>query len=516
LGPEIGSVQREFMVFVGDIPPPPTVDLQIEPQQITKGETATLTWESENAIVVNINKVGRVKAKGSVKINPQVSTVYIITAGGEFPELGLARKSVTLKVVSASSTLDFQDEEVPPDVEATTTPTQEKPKIDLKVNGQDGPMTVAAPANLTLSWNLDNYCITYGSWVGITRKAGSEQRTVKKAGVYTYKIYCPTVGTDEVKVTVTGGTGTGTGGKQVAMPIAEAGLSLDGINFSKTIRVIRGQPVTLWLSASADINADKMVSRDETNGWGNFMASGGKCQWNADLNQGTPVFDVEVTNPIKAEECDLKLGELTFYDKPGVYTYGLLQLIQNNGKFSNIAIGNIVVNEPPIPKGPPVIDLTVNNQEDSVVLAAPAEYDLVWKVINADTCVASGNWGGDKFFAGFQHFVSSEKEEELVYTLTCKGKLGETAKSINVRVAELPVCDFSATPTVIDSQSAFNRQSVLEWKCQFANTCSISPEVGEVQTFGSTRVTPQGTTNYDLTCQNLEGKSSFGVKVEVK
>lgn len=507
-----GTISKSVTVFVGDIPPAPTVTLKAEPVVIKKGESATLSWGSENVVALSINKgIGVVPRSGSIKVSPGLTTTYAITGSGEFAELGLARKSVTVRVIAPEAPPEALPIEAPPDVAPPPQPPpEEKPKVDLKVNGKDGPITVSAPANLTLSWNLDKYCLANGSWLGIKTKAGSENRTEKKSGTYTYKLYCPTVGSDEVTVRVVGGTGPA-----AALPVAEASASLDGKNFARSIRVVRGEKTKIFLSASQDISGDKLVSRDETGKWTNLMINGGQCLWNFDLNQGVPTFDVAIPNPEEPEDCAIELPNLTFFDKPGVYQYGVLRLAQKDGKLSNIGHINIAVQEAPLPDGPPVIDFRINNLEGpTVTLGAPADYLLTWNVRNADSCSASDNWGGEKFPVGSQHFVSSEKKE-FNYTLTCIGKLGTTKKSIHLKVSELPVCDFSALPLTL-SKSVFDRQSVLSWKCQFANSCEISPSVGSVQTFGSARVSPKNTTTYTLTCQNLEGISSFDQAVEVR
>ncbi|MBI3046244.1 MAG: hypothetical protein HYY86_01710 [Candidatus Harrisonbacteria bacterium] len=503
------TITRTATVFVGDIPPAPTVELKIEPAVIKKGESATLSWNSENALSLSINQgIGVATKQGSIKISPKLTTRYTITGSGEFAELGLARKSVTLRVITPEIQPEAPPIEVPPDVAPPPLKEPEKPQIDLKVNGQDGPVTMA-PGSFTLSWNSDKYCLAYGSWIGVKTKAGDEKRTETKPGTYTYKLYCPTIGSDEVVVKV-----TGVGGASIPLPVAEASASLDGKNFSKSIRVTRGEKVNLWLGAAYDIDGDKKVSRDETGRWTGLISEGGQCLWNTDLNQGDPTFDGAVANPENPKSCTIVLRDLVFYDQPGVYRYGALRLMQNNEKLSTIAYINVAVQEPPPPDGPPVIDLRINNLDGpNVILGAPVEYLLSWNTRNADSCTASGAWSGDKFLSGSQKFVSSEKKE-FTYTLNCAGKLGTGRKSLNLKVTELPVCDFSALPLTL-SQSVFDRQSVLSWKCQFANTCEISPAVGKVSTFGSARVSPKTTTTYTLSCQNLEGSSSFDQAVEV-
>lgn len=507
------TVTRNVTVFVGNIPPAPTVSLKVEPDNIKAGESATLSWKAENAIAVSVNQgVGVVAKEGSMKISPKFTTRYTITAAGEFAELGLARHSVSLRVTAPTVKPGevAPPVDVPPD-EVIKPITETKPEVGLLINGQKGPLTMGAPANITLSWKANQYCIAYGSWLGIKTKAATERRTLTSPGAYTYKLYCPGLGAEEIKVTV-----TGAGGSMVALPSAEASISLDNKEFKKSIHVIRGKATHLWLSAGYDVNGDGRVSRDADGGWSSSMTNGGTCDWNYDLNQGAAIFDVAIESPKSAKDCTIDLGEVTFYDQPGVYSYGALRLTQADGKVSSISSINIAVDAPPPPDSAPVIDLTVNGIKDRVTLGAPAEYSVVWSVRNADTCLASGDWSGERFLGGSQKFVASSKRD-LSYTLTCTGKLGTTVANILVKVAELPVCEFSALPSTLDKSSVFERESVLSWKCQFANTCSIAPSTGvSTGTFGSVRVSPSLTTNYTLTCQNLDGSSSFDQLVELK
>lgn len=509
------DITRNLTVFVGNIPPAPKVTLKIDPEQIKKGEQATLSWTSENVLSVSINQgIGIVGKTGSMKVSPGFTTRYTVTAAGEFAELGLARYSVSLSVIAENlAESAVPSAEVPPDVVEAVQQVQEKPVTDVQVNGQDDDLTVGVPSDIKISWNLDKYCIAYGSWLGIKTKAGMETRTLSSAGTYTYKLYCPGYGTDQVVVKAVGGAG---GGSQEKLPVAEASVSTDGKNFFRSIRVEQGKAVKLWLSAGFDVNGDRIASRDDAGGWGTVLSKGGRCEWNSDLNQGVPEFDIAMENPTNAKYCTYYVGEVKFFDKPGVYNYGVLRLIQANGKVSNTSAINIAVQPPPPPDTPPIVDLRINGKENEVLLGAPAEYDLIWDVRNADTCSASGDWSGEKFLGGAQKFVTSTKKE-LTYTLTCVGKLGTTVKNMNVKVAELPVCDFSALPLVLDKSSVFDRQSALSWKCQFANTCSISPSTGaSVGVFGTARVSPEVTTNYTLTCENLEGSSSFDQLIEVR
>jgi len=63
-------------------PPQPTVTLSVSPQEISKGESAKLSWESKNATDVTIESLGSLDLNGSVSVNPGESTTYRVIAKG--------------------------------------------------------------------------------------------------------------------------------------------------------------------------------------------------------------------------------------------------------------------------------------------------------------------------------------------------------------------------------------------------------------------------------------------------
>lgn len=65
------------------VPPAPTSSLTVTPASITKGETATLAWTSENATDCTIQpEIGAVKPQGSMTITPAADTAYTLTCTG--------------------------------------------------------------------------------------------------------------------------------------------------------------------------------------------------------------------------------------------------------------------------------------------------------------------------------------------------------------------------------------------------------------------------------------------------
>jgi peptidoglycan-associated lipoprotein len=65
-------------------PPPaaPTASLTANPSTIQKGQSTTLTWETQNATDVSIDGVGAVQPSGSKSVTPEDSTTYHLAAKG--------------------------------------------------------------------------------------------------------------------------------------------------------------------------------------------------------------------------------------------------------------------------------------------------------------------------------------------------------------------------------------------------------------------------------------------------
>ncbi|MCG2719198.1 MAG: hypothetical protein L6266_00460, partial [Nanoarchaeota archaeon] len=531
-GPE--EAMRKLNILVGNVEdmPLPEVEFSTDKTEIEKDEFATLTWEVADAEKVSIDHNVGNSLSGTANVRPAISTTYTLTAIGFN---GASKtKTVRIEIKSASIELPEWEEPEPPPPPPKPFREQEvlpeKDTIDLKVNGVDGPITIESQSKFTLSWNLDKYCLATGSWLKVKLKAGSEDITLKKNGKYTYSLYCPGSGSDTVVVNVVGGTGGDSrsglidnllGRKdklsEEQMPVAEASISTDQITYSQDITVARGEPTDLYVKVNQDINNDGKTSRDATEGWSSLLTNSGYCLYNIDLARNPAEFKGMVKSPENAKECNVRLGNFTFNNEPGTYRYGIFRLLQNDKKFSNISYVDITVEGPPPPDTAPIINFKIDgNDASEQIIGAPAEYNLIWSVANADSCEASGSWGGEKELEGIQRFVSSVKKN-FNYTLTCVGELGTTIKSIALRVVEAPTCSFTALPPTIDKQSAFITDSELSWKCEYAEWCSLEPGVNEeINTYGSIRVSPDQTTTYILTCNNSSVSKSFEAEVIVE
>ncbi|HEY3307157.1 MAG TPA: OmpA family protein [Desulfuromonadaceae bacterium] len=117
-------------------PPPapvaPTSSLDVAPGSITKGETATLSWTSQNATNCEISpNIGSVKPQGRMSITPSSDTTYNLSCSGQ----GGTSKSSTNIAVAA-----------PP------VPKAPAPTSSLSVN----PPSITKGESATLNWTSQN------------------------------------------------------------------------------------------------------------------------------------------------------------------------------------------------------------------------------------------------------------------------------------------------------------------------------------------------------------------------
>jgi OOP family OmpA-OmpF porin len=79
-------------------PPAPTSSLDVAPGSITKGESATLNWSSQNATNCNIDpNVGSVQPQGSMSVTPTADTVYRLSCNGPG---GTSKSTANIAVVA--------------------------------------------------------------------------------------------------------------------------------------------------------------------------------------------------------------------------------------------------------------------------------------------------------------------------------------------------------------------------------------------------------------------------------
>jgi hypothetical protein len=112
-------------------------------------------------------------------------------------------------------------------------------------------------------------------------------------------------------------------------------MSIDnGATYSSNITITQNEQVNVRLTAGQHGS----TGSNDPDGWGNpekGVAIGGKCEWNSDLNLGTPTYETTIADPKFPVNCDMNLGLKRFTLNPGTYTYSLLKITDASGAVSN-------------------------------------------------------------------------------------------------------------------------------------------------------------------------------------
>lgn len=84
---------------------------------------------------------------------------------------------------------------------------------------------------------------------------------------------------------------------------------------------------------------------------------------------------------------------------------------------------------PPLspPPSPPIVDLKINNQDGIITVPYGSSVNLSWVASNASSCIASGDWSGNKSVYGQEIFVINSNKK---YILTCSGAGGTASDSV--------------------------------------------------------------------------------------
>lgn len=155
----------------------------------------------------------------------------------------------------------------------------------------------------------------------------------------------------------------------------------------------------------------------------------------------------------------------------------------------------------------PVVSITA-----PAIVEVPDKVALNWTSQNTVSCVASGEWSGNKAVSGTENDSVATRGNHT-YGLTCINGSGYSASaSVDITVVQVPKCTFSANPSVITPPQS----SRLSWTCDYATSCSINHGIGSVtSTSGSRSVLPSTTTDYTLRCQGVDGSRPFSTTVGI-
>ncbi len=130
-------------------------------------------------------------------------------------------------------------------------------------------------------------------------------------------------------------------------PNAEAAVStsLYGpfYGYDNPLTVTRGEEITLYFYADKDVDGDGLKSHDP-DGWDhaeNGVSDGGVCEWNLNLEQQNPYFEMRLHDPVSPDACNILFynsqNPYTFNDEPGIYEYPLLSITDRKGEQSIVS-----------------------------------------------------------------------------------------------------------------------------------------------------------------------------------
>jgi hypothetical protein len=176
--------KQPLSVVLTELPKPsvpvrPTIAFNATSTSIQSGESAQLSWQTQNADEVSLEPGGSVGKSGSTTVKPATTTTYTLTAKGEG---GLEKRSVTIGVV------------------APTPPAAAKVSIE---QFDAGPDSIQADQTSKLFWatqNATDVSIDQGVGSGL---GASGSRQVKPSQTTTYILTARGPGGDIQKKNVT-------------------------------------------------------------------------------------------------------------------------------------------------------------------------------------------------------------------------------------------------------------------------------------------------------------------------
>ncbi|MEX0924983.1 MAG: hypothetical protein WDZ82_03525 [Candidatus Paceibacterota bacterium] len=279
------------------------------------------------------------------------------------------------------------------------TATTTLPSVDLKANGQNGPITIDEGSTTTLSWDVEDAdsCVAGGDWSGSkTATSSSENLGELSVGNYSFDLTCANehgTSSDSVDVKVKK-DGNGGGGDNKP----DVDLKANGSNGPITI----DEGSTTTLSWTLDHDPETCVAGGD---WSGSKATSSDSESLGLLSVGDYTFDLTCANEhgTSTDSVDVTVEE------------------DNNGGGGNKA---------------PTVDLKANGS-NSLTVDEDTEITLDWSIgNNPETCVAGGDWSGSKATSSDSELLGELSEGNYSYTLTCANEHGTSSDSVNVTVED--------------------------------------------------------------------------------
>lgn len=282
----------------------------------------------------------------------------------------------TWSITASGGYVDFRA--VTTDVRQNTLPT-----VDLRIDDQDGPLSLTDPAGFHITWTAGNAdsCTASGDWNGVGSLFGDRAFANIPTGTYSYTLTCSNLnGASSDSVTA----------RVYARPTVDVQVnSVDGpLTLTRPATY-----VVSWTSTSA------ITCRAEGDLVGPISLSGSQILTNVDV--GEYEYGVRCTNEAGAEVTD------------------------------SVSVSV----RTPLPD----VDLQVNGQNGPLVLISPADLQLTWRSQNADGCALSsiptGLLMGAVGLNGSQ-LLAGITTGSYRLTLTCSNAAGVASDTLDVTLVD--------------------------------------------------------------------------------
>ncbi|MFH0890597.1 MAG: hypothetical protein V1856_01020 [Candidatus Liptonbacteria bacterium] len=486
--------------------PQPTADIKANssdgPIDISYGSSAVISWTSTNASSCTVTPGNWNGTSGSqTSGNLSYNTTYYLNCTGT---AGSAKDSVLVRVGT------------PPQITA-----------DIKINGQDAPVTVQQGTSITVSWtstNASSCTVSPGGWSGTS---GSQNLSAQNTT--TYNLSCSgTAGnaSDSATVNVTN------------TPQITADIKANSSDGPVTIPYNTAATIS-WTSTNASsctVSPGGWTGTSGSQTSGNLTynttyyvfctgTSGGSANDSVVVSVGVPpqiTADIKangqdntVTIPYNtaaviswssqnANSCSVSPGGWT--GTSGSQTSGNLTYTQTyflncagqNGGNAQDSVTVTVGNPPQI-----TADIKANSSDGPVTIQYGTSANITWTSTDANSCsVSPGGWTGT---SGSQS--TPNLNNNTTYYLSCTGAAGSQQDSVQITVQQQqpPTVTITANPNSISQ----GQSSVLNWNSQNATYCTASSGwSGNKNLSGSEVVYPGGYTTYVITCYNGSGQSA--------
>ena len=372
--------------------------------------------------------------------------------------------------------------------------SQNPPTVDVKVNNQDGVVTIPYGNSATLTWTSQNAtsCALSGTYAESNFPlSGSRSGTATQAAV-TYIVTC----------TGPGGTATDQAGFVTRKP--------EGVLMGRVIKDDNGNGI---------FDSGEFYIKDP---------SGPTCSNQSQLSGVRINYSGVQNGQVILNQCNPE----PFYSvnlPPGQYSVSVnapsgWHVTGDNFKTVTISDGQAThwwsaIDEDAQIK-PPTVDIKANTSDGPITIAYNTSATLSWTSQNATSCTASSDWSGSRALNGSQStgLLTSVK----TYIITCIGPGGQVSDSVRVNVdnppANAPTVDIKANNSDGPITIAYNTSATLSWTSQNANSCSASGDWSGSKTLAGTQSTGNLTLTkvYVITCAGPGGQVSDFVTINVQ